>query len=59
MNENSVVKAIAEKEGLTSSAVSTFSFIIVNNEQVRIHDIQGKSHISPYKGKKVNNVKAL
>ena len=45
VNENSVVKAITEKkEGLTSSAVSTFSFIIVNNEPVRIHDIQGKSH---------------
>ncbi len=45
VNENSVVKAIAEKEGLTSSAISTFSFIIVNNEPVRIHDIQGENHI--------------
>ncbi|MED3538361.1 DUF6359 domain-containing protein [Bacillus toyonensis] len=59
VNENSVVKAIAEKEGLTSSAISTFSFIIVNNEPVRIHDIQGKSHISPYKGKNVYNVEGV
>lgn len=59
VNENSVIKAIAEKEGLTSSAISTFSFIIVNNEPVRIHDIQGKSHISPYKGKKVYNVEGV
>ena len=59
VSENSVVKAIAEKEGLTSSAISTFSFIIVNNEQVRIHDIQGKSHMSPYNGKKVNNVEGV
>ena len=46
VNENSVMKAIAEKEGLTSSAISTFSFVIVNNEPVRIHDIQG-NHIFP------------
>lgn len=52
LNENSVLKAIGVKEGLSSSAVATFSFTVVKNEQVRIHDIQGASHISPYNGKK-------
>ncbi|MBY0596741.1 DUF6359 domain-containing protein [Bacillus bingmayongensis] len=59
LNENSVIKAIAVKEGLESSAVSTFSFTVVKSEQVRIHDIQGKSHISPYDGKKVRSVEGV
>ena len=59
MNENSVIKSNCREEGLTSSAISTFSFVIVNNEQVRIHDIQGKSHLSPYNGKKVYNVEGV
>lgn len=59
LDENSVMKAIAVKEGLTSSSVSTFSFTVVKSEQVRIHDIQGKSHISPYDGKKVRNVEGV
>ncbi|KFN02627.1 endonuclease [Bacillus clarus] len=59
LNENTVIKAIAEKDGLISSGVSTFSFTIVNNEQVRIHDIQGKSHISPYNGKTIRNVEGV
>ncbi|MEN1938509.1 DUF6359 domain-containing protein [Paenibacillus sp. 102] len=59
LNENGVIKAIAVKEGLESSAVSTFSFTIVKSEQVRIHDIQGKSHVSPYDGKKVRNVEGV
>ena len=59
LNENSVIKAIAVKEGLESSAVSTFSFTVVKSEQVRIHDIQGKSHVSPYDGKTVRNVEGV
>lgn len=59
LNENSVMKVIAVKKGLTSSSVSTFSFTVVKSEQVRIHDIQGKSHISPYDGKKVRNVEGV
>ncbi|KEK24905.1 DUF6359 domain-containing protein [Bacillus gaemokensis] len=59
LNENSVVKAIGVKEGLVSSAISTFSFTIEKSEQIRIHDIQGKSHISPYNGKKVRNIEGV
>ncbi|EOP75216.1 endonuclease/exonuclease/phosphatase [Bacillus cereus VDM006] len=59
LNENSVLKAIGVKEGLSSSAVATFSFTVVTSEQVRIHDIQGKSHVSPYDGKKVRNVEGV
>ncbi|MBC6976092.1 chitobiase/beta-hexosaminidase C-terminal domain-containing protein [Bacillus sp. Xin] len=59
LNENSVIKAIAVKEGLIPSSVSTFSFTVVKSEQVRIHDIQGKSHVSPYNGKTVRNVEGV
>lgn len=59
LNENSVIKAIAVKEGLEDSRIATFSFTIVKNEPIHIHDIQGKSHISAYNGKDVKTVTAI
>ncbi|HDX9577521.1 TPA: chitobiase/beta-hexosaminidase C-terminal domain-containing protein [Bacillus pseudomycoides] len=59
LNENSVMKAIAVKEGFENSATSTFAYTMVKNEPTRIHDIQGKSHISPYKGKEVKAVTGI
>ncbi|SFC26822.1 hypothetical protein SAMN04488168_10370 [Bacillus sp. 491mf] len=59
LNENSVIKAVAVKDGLENSAITTFSFTMIKNEPVRIHDIQGKSHISPYKGKDVKAVTGI
>lgn len=59
LNENSVIKAIAVKEGFENTATSTFSYTMIKNEPVRIHDIQGKSHISPYKGKDVKAVTGI
>ncbi|HHQ2481155.1 TPA: DUF6359 domain-containing protein [Bacillus cereus] len=59
MNENSVIKAIALKEGFEAGPIATLPFIISKNEQVRIHDIQGKSHISPYDKKNVTGVSGV
>ncbi|MDM5153758.1 DUF6359 domain-containing protein [Bacillus sp. DX1.1] len=59
LNENSVITAIGVKEGLESSPVSTFSFTVVKYEPIRIHDIQGKSHVSPYNEKEVRNVEGI
>ncbi|MFI8705955.1 DUF6359 domain-containing protein [Bacillus sp. NPDC077411] len=59
LNENSVIKAIAVKEGFENSNIATFSFTMIKNEPVRIHDIQGKSHISSYNGKDVKAVTGI
>ncbi|MGG0274894.1 DUF6359 domain-containing protein [Bacillus rhizoplanae] len=59
LNENSVIKAIAVKEGFEDSRIATFSFTIVKNDPIRIHDIQGKSHVSAYDGKDVKVVTGI
>jgi predicted extracellular nuclease len=55
---NTTIKAIAVKEGLTTSEVAVLDFII-QKEDVRIHDIQGEGHYSLYDGKNVNNVEGI
>ena len=43
---------MAVKERLTNSDVSQLSYSIAI-ENLRIHDIQGEGHYSPYNGKNV------
>ncbi|HWJ77554.1 MAG TPA: chitobiase/beta-hexosaminidase C-terminal domain-containing protein, partial [Niallia sp.] len=49
------IKAIAVADG-TVSDVFSFTFKILNTENIRIHDIQGKGHISEYNGASVTNI---
>ncbi|WP_176474070.1 5'-nucleotidase C-terminal domain-containing protein [Niallia circulans] len=49
------IKAIAVTNG-TVSDVFSFTFKILNTENLRIHDIQGKGHISEYNGSSVTNI---
>ncbi len=55
---DTTIKAMAVKEGLTNSDVSQFSYSIAI-ENLRIHDIQGEGHYSPYTGKNVSNVEGI
>jgi uncharacterized protein len=55
---DTTIKAIAVKTGLTNSNVSQFSYSIAI-ENLRIHDIQGEGHFSPYNGKNVGNVEGI
>ncbi|EJR89803.1 hypothetical protein IKG_05973 [Bacillus cereus VD200] len=56
MNDDSVIKASAFKEGSKPAPMSVFTFTMMKNESVQIHDIQGKSHISPYNKRNVKGV---
>ncbi|MFS0775240.1 5'-nucleotidase C-terminal domain-containing protein [Neobacillus sp. 3P2-tot-E-2] len=49
------IKAIAVK-GETVSEVFSFTYKILNTEGVKIHDIQGKGHVSEYNGASVKAV---
>lgn len=53
------IKAIAVKEGLTNSAISTFKYEIINTDGATISTIQGASHTSPYLNLKVNDVEGV
>ncbi|MCM3787085.1 DUF6359 domain-containing protein [Domibacillus indicus] len=58
INENKTIQAAAFKEGLNDSAVSSFSYVI-EKENIRIHDIQGAGHTSPYNGLAVGDVEGI
>ncbi len=58
ITKNTTIKAIAVKEGLKNSDVAVFDYIIQKTD-VRIHDIQGEGHYSPYDGQNVNNVEGI
>lgn len=58
VNDAVTIKAIAVKEGLTNSAVSTFTYAIQQGE-IRIHDIQGAVHNSPYKDTNVTDIEGI
>ncbi|WP_052343674.1 chitobiase/beta-hexosaminidase C-terminal domain-containing protein [Bacillus massiliigorillae] len=58
VSEAMTVKAIAVKEGLTSSPMATFTYTI-QTEDIRIHDIQGASHTSPLNDLNVNDVEGI
>ncbi|MGM9987810.1 MAG: DUF6359 domain-containing protein [Bacillaceae bacterium] len=53
------IKTKAVKDGLEDSATSTFNYTILQSSNVRIHDIQGVGHVSPYKDKNVENVQGI
>lgn len=60
VDEDVTIKAMADKEGLTASGVSEFSYSVYNPEDgVMIHDIQGESHESPMIGRTVQNVEGI
>ncbi len=58
ITEDTTLKAIAVKEGLTASKVATFGYII-QLESIRIHDIQGEGHYSKYNGLNVTDVEGI
>ncbi|UYZ21811.1 chitobiase/beta-hexosaminidase C-terminal domain-containing protein [Mesobacillus jeotgali] len=58
VNADMTIKALAVKEGLTSSKVYTYDYII-QKDVVRIYDIQGERHFSKYEGLNVNDVEGV
>lgn len=58
INGDTTIKAFAVKEGLTSSKIYTFKYLL-EKETLRIHDIQGAGHYSKYDGFKVNNIEGI
>ncbi|KAF0819692.1 hypothetical protein KIS4809_1553 [Bacillus sp. ZZV12-4809] len=58
INEETTIKAIAVKDGLTDSKVSVFQYMI-GLEDLRIHDIQGAGHYSPYANQQVSDVEGI
>lgn len=58
ITENTTIKAIAIKDGLTSSGVSAFNYTI-QKSALRIHDIQGEGHYSPYKDTTVTDIEGI
>ena len=54
------IKALAVKEGLKNSSVSTFNYTVFNPEAgLQIHDIQGAGHKSPMLGDKVTDLAGI
>ncbi|WP_429845170.1 chitobiase/beta-hexosaminidase C-terminal domain-containing protein [Brevibacillus sp. FIR094] len=58
IDADTTVSAIAVKDGFTDSNVATFRYII-QKDNVRIHDIQGKSHRSTMVDGTVTNVPGI
>lgn len=58
VNEDVTIKAIAVKEGFKNSGVATFKYQVALSG-LRIHDIQGASHLSPYANKAVEGVEGI
>ncbi|WP_046175614.1 DUF6359 domain-containing protein [Domibacillus indicus] len=58
IESNKTIKAKAFKNGLSDSAVSQFTYVI-QKDTVRIHDIQGAGHTSPYNNAAVQNVEGV
>ena len=58
IEESTTIKAIVIKEGLENSEVSSFEYRIAK-DGLRIHDIQGKQHRSPYENEYVANVEGI
>ncbi|WP_370221689.1 DUF6359 domain-containing protein [Cytobacillus sp.] len=58
INDETTIKAIAVKEGLTDSKVSVFQYMI-GLEGLHIHDIQGVGHYSQYANQQVSDVEGI
>ncbi|WP_245976670.1 endonuclease [Oceanobacillus arenosus] len=60
IGQDTIIKAIAVKDGLTASNVTTFAYNVFDQEAgMQIHDIQGESHESPLKGTFVNDIQGV
>ncbi|MBP1970496.1 2',3'-cyclic-nucleotide 2'-phosphodiesterase (5'-nucleotidase family)/predicted extracellular nuclease [Virgibacillus natechei] len=60
VDEDVIIKAIAEKDGITSSNIAEFSYSVYDaQEGVMIHDIQGEGHESPMNGNTVQDVEGI
>ncbi|CAM5191644.1 LTD domain-containing protein OS=Ureibacillus acetophenoni OX=614649 GN=SAMN05877842_101164 PE=4 SV=1 [Ureibacillus acetophenoni] len=59
IDDDTTIKAIAVKDGLSNSEVSEFTYTVYEVEDIQIHDIQGVGHNSPFKGKVVENVEGI
>ena len=60
IDENMTLKAMAIKEGLTDSAVSTFEYTVFDPEQgMQIHHLQGAGHQSPVLNEKVADIEGI
>ncbi|EIJ80388.1 Endonuclease/exonuclease/phosphatase [Bacillus methanolicus PB1] len=58
ITENTTLKAVAVKDGFKNSDIATFQYIIQDGE-IRIHDIQGIGHTSPLDGKNVSDIEGI
>ncbi|AJD92762.1 hypothetical protein JMA_34450 [Jeotgalibacillus malaysiensis] len=58
ITENTDLKAVAVKDGMTASDVAEFSYVI-QTDDIEIHDIQAAEHFSPYEGLSVPNVEGV
>ncbi|MGD6843102.1 chitobiase/beta-hexosaminidase C-terminal domain-containing protein [Bacillus infantis] len=58
ITKDTTIKAIGVKEGLKDSKPAVLDYII-QKENVRIHDIQGAGHYSPYQGQNVNDIEGI
>lgn len=59
LTEDTTIKAIAAKDGRTSD-VATFSYTVLKPaDKVKIHDIQGAGHTSPYEDQPVSDVEGI
>src|SRR5699024_3169354 len=60
IDEDVTIKAIAQKEGLTQSVETAFSYTVYDaDEGIRIHHIQGEGHESPMIGNVVSDVEGI
>lgn len=60
LEDDTVIKAYAVKEGLSPSIVTEFSYLVYDPvEGIKIHHIQGEGHYSPLVGQYVENVKGV
>jgi predicted extracellular nuclease len=58
ITKDTTIKAIAVKENLTNSDIAEFSYMI-QKDDIRIHDIQGTGHFSPFKDKTVSGIEGI
>ncbi|WP_313804000.1 DUF6359 domain-containing protein [Cytobacillus sp.] len=59
INAPVTIKAIAVKAGLTDSEVTEYDYMIQREDTIRIHDIQGSGHYSPYADQKVAGIEGI
>ncbi|WP_050182963.1 DUF6359 domain-containing protein [Domibacillus robiginosus] len=58
IDADTTINARAFKEGLNGSAVTEFTYVI-QKDVIRIHDIQGAGHTSPYNNLSVENIEGV